>query len=124
MRMRGLIGAGLLWAAGVSVSARAGDVWEGVWTNRFEDMKAEWVIELPDGAGELEGTLRAGQASWTVKARREGVWLEVTWTDAKGRVTQARGVIGEGQWRALTLSDGGGWMVEYGRFVLGRKTER
>ncbi len=59
-----------------------------------------------------------------LKARREGTWLEVTWTDAKGRVTQARGVIGEGQWRALTLSDGGGWMVEYGRFVLGRKTER
>jgi len=105
---------------GVS-GAWAGEVWSGTWSNRFAETKEEWVLELPDGQGEVEGTVRVGQASSPVKARREGAWLEVTWTDAQGRITQARGVVGDGEWRGLTLSGGGGRMVEYGRFVLTRK---
>lgn len=104
--------------------ASAAEVWSGSWINRFEEASAEWVFELPEGQGELEGTLRVGQASSSVKARREGVWLEVTWTDAEGRITQARGVVGEGHWRGLTISGGGGRMVEYGRFVLRRQTAK
>ncbi len=121
--MRGVIVAGLVsFVSGASV-ARAGEVWSGSWTNRFEDTNAEWVLELPDGAGEIEGTLRVGaeQAKVPVKARREGAWLEVTWTDAEGKITQARGVIGDGEWRGLTISGGGGRMVAYGRFAMKRK---
>ena len=48
-RMRGVIVAGLVsFVSGASV-ARAGEVWSGSWINRFEDAKAEWVFELPDG---------------------------------------------------------------------------
>lgn len=116
-----MLGVGVVLLSGAS-RARAGEVWTGAWENRFEDTKEEWVLELPDGMGEIEGTLRAGKTTSPVKARREGAWLEVTWTDAEGRITQARGVVGEGEWRGLTLSGGGGRMVEYGRFVLKRKT--
>ena len=122
-RMRGVIVAGLVSFVSGASGARAGEVWSGSWTNRFEDTKAEWVLELPDGAGEIEGALRVGaeQAKMPVKARREGAWLEVTWTDGEGKITQARGVIGDGEWRGLTISGGGGRMVAYGRFALKRK---
>ena len=116
-----LLTAGVLAVvAGIS-GARAGEVWSGEWINRFAETKEAWVLDLPDGQGEAEGTLQAGRATASVKARREGAWLEVTWTDAEGRITQARGVIGEGEWRGLTLSGGGGRMVEYGRFALRRR---
>ena len=118
--MRGVIVAGLVSVLGGVSAARAGEVWSGSWINRFEETKAEWVFELPEAAGETDGTLRVGaeRAKLPVKARREGAWLEVTWTDAEGKITQARGVIGDGEWRGLTLSGGGGRMVEYGRFTM------
>lgn len=120
IRMRDLTAAWLLSAVTGACDVQAGEVWSGTWSNRFEETTAEWVLELPEGQGEVQGTVSVGQASSSVKARREGVWLEVTWTDAEGRITQARGVIGEGEWRGLTLSGGGGRMVEYGRFALKR----
>lgn len=120
IRLRRVVLVGLLsLGAGLPVG-RTAEVWAGEWSSRFDDTKAEWVLELPEGSGELEGVLRVGEASWKVKARREGAWIEATWTDADGRITQARGVNGGGEWRGLTLSGGGGRLVEYGRFALKR----
>lgn len=118
--MRGLIVFGVLAVLAGVPGARAGEVWAGLWSSRFEEVKTEWVLELPEDSEEIEGTLRIGeeQARLPVKARREGAWIEVTWTDAEGRSTQARGVIGDGEWRGLTISGGGGRIVEYGRFAL------
>lgn len=123
IQMRGVFAAGILAIAACvgADGAQAGEVWAGEWSSRFEETKEQWVLELPEGAGELEGTLRVGEASCKVKARREGAWVEATWTDADGCITQARGVDGQGEWRGLTISGGGGRMVAYGRFALKRK---
>lgn len=121
IRVRSVFVVGLVWVGAGPTVAQAADVWAGTWISRFEETKEEWTLELAAGAGEVEGTMRVGEVSRKVKARREGAWLEVTWTDAEGRITQARGVIGEGEWRGLTLSGGGGRTVEYGRFALKRK---
>ncbi len=121
IQLRGVVVAGIFSLGAGLPEGWTADVWAGEWSSRFEETKEQWVLELPEGAGELEGTLRVGEASWKVKARREGAWIEVTWTDADGRITQARGADGDGEWRGLTLSGGGGRMVEYGRFALKRK---
>lgn len=123
MKLRGFVW-GLLFLAVRLMAAgeepAGGVIWRGGWMNRFGETQIEWVLELPDRAGEVAGILRSGETMWTVTGKREGAWLELTWKDADGRTTQARGVVGAGQWRGLTLSGGGGHVVEYGRFAVRR----
>lgn len=120
-RRRQLMMVMLLLAAdafGADAGAVANRVWRGVWSNRFGETQTEWVLELPERTGEVAGTLRSGESAWAVTGKREGAWLELTWKDTDGRTIQARGVMGGGQWRGLTLSGGSGHLVEYGRFAL------
>lgn len=109
-------------AFGADAGVAADSVWSGTWSDRFGETQAEWTLELAEGAHEVAGTLRSGGSTWTVTGKREGAWLELTWKDADGRTIQARGVAGDGQWRGLTLSGGGGHLVEYGRFALRLRT--
>lgn len=112
-----------VWCALATATAWAADAgrWRGAWENRFEETRGEWVIELPDTQGEVAGVVRIGDTRLEAKGRREGAWLELSWTDAEGRITQARGVVSGASWKGTTISGGGGRLVEYGRFSLKRE---
>jgi hypothetical protein len=102
-----------------AAEAGARSRWEGEWSSRFGESRAEWVLELEESvAGVVKGTLRGGETTREVEGTREGAWLELRWKEADGRSTQARGVAGAGEWRGLTISGGKGGLVEYGRFAL------
>lgn len=93
----------------------AAETWKGEGHSRFSDERVEWVFELVAKGGAIEGTVTEGAKSLPVTGSREGVWMELTWKDTGGKVTQARGVVAEGEWRGLVISGGGGALIEYGR---------
>ena len=110
---------GVFWAdvragdAGEAQTAR--ETWKAEWSSRFSDLKGEWLIELKQGDGVSTGTVKADGVSHELTAKREGSWLELSWKDKEGRITQVRAVSGAGEWRGVVFSGGGGRWVEYGR---------
>lgn len=112
-----LLAAGLLLVAAARAEEPGvkAEAWKAEWGNRFTDKRGEWVFAWTVTGAVVSGTVIVDGVTIPVEGRREGAWLEVSWTDAEGRITQVRGVAGGGEWRGTVLSGGGGRLVEYGR---------
>lgn len=106
-------------AAGVAEAAMPGampvETWRAEWRNRLGGQRGEWVFAWTMTGAVLNGTVTVDGVAIPLEGKRDGAWLELGWTDAEGRVTQVRAVLGGGEWRGAVMSGGGGRLVEYGR---------